>query len=154
LRFFLAGGTVLRGWARCASGDIADGLARIGQGIEDWRANGATLAVPYYLALKAEALHIADRTPEAIAAIEEAQALAERYEDRHWCAELHRLRGVFLAAIGADETQIEASFRAAINTANEQKSISLAKRAETTYAEYRRRKTSVLGGHGFRLPLC
>jgi len=110
--------------------------------------------VPYYLALKAEALHIADRTPEAIAAIEEAQALAERYEDRHWCAELHRLRGVFLATIGADETQIEASFRAAINTANEQKSISLAKRAETTYAEYRRRKTSVLGGHGFRLPLC
>jgi predicted ATPase len=151
--FFLAGGTVLRGWARCASGDIADGLARIAQGIEGWRANGATLAVPYYLALKAEALHIGDCTPDAIAAIEEAQALAERSEDRHWCAELHRLRGVFLASIGADETQIEASLRAAIDTANEQKSISLAKRAETTYAEFRCRKASGSTGRAFRLPL-
>jgi hypothetical protein len=39
---------------------------RIEQGIEDWRATGATLAVPYYLALKAEALHIADPTPELL----------------------------------------------------------------------------------------
>jgi hypothetical protein len=110
--------------------------------------------VPYYLALKAEALHIADRTPEAIAAIEEAQVLAERSEDRHWSAELNRLRGVFLATLGADETQIEASFCEAIRIAKEQKSVSLEKRAEATSAEYRRQKASGAGGRGFRLPLC
>jgi hypothetical protein len=60
---------------------------------------------------------------------------------------------VFLAALGADEAQIEASFCASINTAQEQKSISLEKWSETTYAEYRRQKMSALGGHGFRLPL-
>jgi ABC-type tungstate transport system permease subunit len=49
--------------------------------------------------------------------------------------------------------QIEASFCAAIRIAKEQKSVSLAKRAEATYAEYRRRKTSGSGGRGFRLPL-
>ena len=76
--------------------------------------------------------------------------MAERSEERGWCAELHRLRGVFLTAIGADETQIEASFCAAISTAKEQKSISLAKRAEATYAEYRRQKRAS-GGRGFRL---
>ena len=112
------------------------------------------LAVPYYLALKAEALYLADRTSEALEAISEAEAVIERSEDRHWCAELHRLRGVFLAAMGADETQIEASFCEAIRIAKEQKSISLAKRAEATYAEYRRQKASGLGGRGFRLPLC
>ena len=74
---------------------------------------------------------------------------AERYE-----AELHRLRGVFLAAVGADETQIEASFCAAINTAREQKSVSLEKRAEGTYAEYCRQKVSGSRGRGFRLPIC
>ena len=58
--------------------------------------------------------------------------MVERSEERWWSAELHRLRGVFLAAIGGDETQIEASFSAAINTAKEQKSVSLAKRAEAT----------------------
>ena len=106
-----------------------------------------------FLARKAEALHLADRTSEALEAISEAEALAERFEQRSFCAELHRLHGVFLAALGADEAQIEASFCAAIRIAKEQKSISLAKRAEATYAEYRRQKESGSGGRGFRLPL-
>ena len=50
--------------------------------------------------------------------------------------------------MGADESQIEASFREAIRIAKEQKSISLEKRAEATYAEYRRQKASALGGRG------
>ena len=62
------------------------------------------------LALKAEALHLADRTSEALEAIEEADTLVEVFEGRWWCAELHRLRGVFLGTkLGADETRIEAS---------------------------------------------
>ncbi len=153
--FFLAGGEILRGWMRSASGDTAEGLAWIEDGIDDWRATGAmTAVVPYYLALKAEALHLADRTSEALEAISEAEAVVERSEDRHWCAELHRLRGVFLVVLRADEHQIEVSFREAIRTAKEQKSISLATRAEATYAEYRRQKASGLEGPGFRLPLC
>ena len=144
--FFLAAGEVLRGWTRSASGDTAEGLAWIEDGIDDYRATGAMLRVPYYLALKAEALYLADRTSEALEAISEAEALVERSEDRHWCAELHRLRGVFLAAIGADEAQIEASFCEAIRIAQEQKSISLVKRAEATCAEYRSQKARAPGG--------
>jgi serine/threonine protein kinase/predicted ATPase len=151
--FWLAGGEILRGWARSASGDTAEGMSWIDDGIEDWRATGSTLIVPYYLGLKAEALHLADRTSEALEAIREAEALAERSEERWWCAELYRLRGVFLAALDADETQIEASFCAAIRIAKEQKSVSLEKRAEGTYAEYRRQKANASAGCGFRLPL-
>jgi len=150
---FLAGGEVLRGWARSASGDMAEGLAWIEDGIENWRANGSTLIVPYYLGLKAEALYRAYRTSEALEAISEAEALVERSQERCWSAELHRLKGVFLTAMGADEAKIEASFRAAIKTAKEQKSISLEKRAEATYAEYGRQKAGASGGRGFRLPL-
>ena len=80
--------------------------------------------------------------------------MAEKQEERWWCAELYRLRGVFLAAIGADETQIEASLREAIKTATEQKSVSFATRAEATYAEYRRQKAKAPRECGFRLPLC
>jgi hypothetical protein len=105
------------------------------------------------LGRKAEALYLADRTSEAFEAIDEAEALAERLEHRDYYAELHRLKGVFLMAMGAEETQIEASFQAAISTAKGQKSISLEKRAEATYAEYRRQKASGSGGGGFRLPL-
>jgi hypothetical protein len=92
------------------------------------------------LARKAEALHLADRTSEALQAINEEVAIAERFEHGYCSAELHRLRGVFLTALGAEETQIEASFCEAIRIAKEQKSVSLEKRAEATYAEYRRRK--------------
>ena len=143
-----------RGWARSASGNTAEGISLIEQGIRDLRATGTVLAMPHYLARKAEALHLADRTSEALEAINEAEALAERFEQRIYRATLYRLRGVFLAAIGADETQIEASFCAAIRTAKKQKSVSLEKRSETTYAEYRRQKESRSAGHGFRLPLC
>jgi hypothetical protein len=79
--------------------------------------------------------------------------VVERSEQREWCAELHRLRGVFLASLGAEETQIEDSFCEAVRIAKEQKSVSLEKRAEATYAEYRRQKAGALGGRGFRLPL-
>jgi hypothetical protein len=140
--FWLAGGEVLRGWARSASGDTAGGIAWIEHGIADWVGSGATLLMPYYLALKAEVLHLADRNSEALASISEAEALAVSGE-RWWSAELHRLRGVFLAASGGDEIQIEASFRAAIRTAKGQKSISLATLAEASYAEYRARKETV-----------
>ena len=151
--YWLAIGSIFCGWARSASGDTAEGLPWIERGIGDYRATGGVLAVPFWLALKAEAMHAANRTSEALEAIHEAEAMAERFENRYWSAELHRLRGVFLTAMGADETQIEASFCEAIRIAKEQKSASLATRAEATYAEYRRQKASGSGGHGVRLPL-
>jgi len=55
--------------------------------------------------------------------------------------------------MGAEETQIEASFREAIRIAKEQKSVSLEERAQATYAEYRRQKASASLGRGVRLPL-
>jgi tetratricopeptide (TPR) repeat protein len=151
--YWLALGAIHRGWARSASGDTAEGITWIEHGIRDFRATGSVLALPGYLARKAEALHVADRSSEALEVINEAESVAERFEQRVSFAELHRLRGVFLTAIGAEETQIEASFCEAIRIAREQKSVSLAKRAEASYTEYRRQKASVSGGRGFRLPL-
>jgi tRNA A-37 threonylcarbamoyl transferase component Bud32/predicted ATPase len=150
---WLPGGEVLQGWAQSVSGRTAEGLSWIRNGIEGWRATGAMLLVPYWLALKAEALHLANRTPEALEAIREAEALVKRSEER-WCGvELHRLRGLFLAGTAADETQIEASFCDAVGMAKRQKSISLERRAETTYAGYQLQKASGSGGSEFRLTL-
>jgi serine/threonine protein kinase len=149
---WLAAGAMLRGWARSALGDPAEGISWIERAIGDFQATSSEVE-PFLLALKAEAFHLADRTSEALDAINEAEAVAQRTEERNWSAELHRLRGVFLAAVSADVTQIEASFCAAISTAKQQKSVSLEKRAEATYAEYRRQKASALGAHGFPLPL-
>jgi hypothetical protein len=86
-------------------------------------------------------------------AIEEAEDLVERYQERWWSAELQRLRGVFLTTMGADEVQIEAALSEAVRIAKKQKSVSLEKRAEATYVEYRRQKASAPGGRRVRLSL-
>jgi len=57
------------------------------------------------------------------------------------------------SGLAADEAEIEASFCEAIRIAKQQKSVSLEKRGEATYAEYRRQKASGSAGRGFRLPL-
>jgi tetratricopeptide (TPR) repeat protein len=152
--YWLAVGAIYRGWARSASGNTAEGISWIEQGVTDLRATGTVVRLSAHLALKAEALYLADRTSEALEVINEAEGIAQRYEQRYYAAELHRLRGVFLAAMGVEETQIKTSFCEAIRIAKEQKSVSLEKCAEATYAEYRRQKASASGGRGIRLPIC
>ena len=46
--FWLARGVIFRGWARSVSGDIAEGIAWIEQGIKDYRATGAVLGLVYF----------------------------------------------------------------------------------------------------------
>ena len=131
--------------------------------LSDWIEMGATLGVQGlefysgfdedYLGLKAEAMYVAGRTREALETIEKAKALGDRYEERNWWAEPHSLRRVFLAALSAEEAQIDASFCEAIRVAREQKSIFLEKRAEGAYAEYRRQKANASEGRGVRLSL-
>ena len=77
---WLARGIILRGWARSASGDTAQGISWIEDGIEVWRATGAMLCMPFFLALKAEAFYLVDRTSEALEAVKEAERLAEKIE--------------------------------------------------------------------------
>src|SRR6516162_629912 len=149
---FLAVGAIYHGWARSVCDNTTEGIPWIEHGVRDIQATGTILWLPYFLGLKAEALYLAGRTSEALEAINEAEAVAERFEQRYFCAELNRLRGVFLASMGAEAIQIQASFGAAIRIARAQKSVSLEKRAEATYAEYRRQKASGSGGRGFRLP--
>jgi hypothetical protein len=150
---WLSGGIVLHGWARSTLGHPVEGLCQIEDGLADQRAIGAILFVLIYMGLKAEALYRTDRISEALESIKEAETLVERFEYRFCSAELRRLAGVLLAAIGADEAEIEASFFGAVEIAKEQKSVSLEKRAEATYAEYRRQKASGSGGRAIRLPL-
>ena len=122
-------------------------------GIEELQTSGALLPISILLAPKAEALYLANRTSEALDTIKQAETLVERTEARCWSAEFYRLRAIFLTAMDADEAEIERAFQDAINTAKQQKSTSLRKRAETIYAEYRRRTTNTPAEHGFRLPL-
>jgi predicted ATPase len=88
-----AGGTVLQGWARVRQGQAGEGLTLIHQGINDWRASGVNLILPYYLALLAEAYGRAGRPDEGLHELTGALALVEATGERWYEAELHRLKG-------------------------------------------------------------
>jgi hypothetical protein len=128
------------------------GISWIEDAIEELRTKDAVFPMLSLLAPKAEALYLANRTSEALDTLREAEKWVEKTEARWWSAEFYRLRAIFLAAMNADDADIETAFQTAVNTAKQQKSTSLRKRAEATYAEYRRQKTSSLGKGGFRLP--
>ena len=78
--YWLAPAEIYRGWAPSASGETAEGIPWIEQGTRDLLATGAVLGLPAHLSLKAEALHLADRTSEALEAIKDAEPMAERFE--------------------------------------------------------------------------
>ena len=61
---FLPLGAILRGWGRSASGGTTQGISWIEDGIVTYRATGSILTMPYLQALKAEALHLANRTSD------------------------------------------------------------------------------------------
>ena len=104
--YWLAQGLIYRGWARSASGNTAEGIPWIEQALRVFRATGTVLNVPYFLGLKAEALHLADRTSEALEAINEAEALVERFEDRCSLGPVTDFRNV-----GGDDRRHDGSVR-------------------------------------------
>jgi len=107
--FWLAGGTILRGWAwvaRCAGRGAGEavmaqaGVAEIRRGLDAWLATGSRTYHTYYLGLLADALLRMGRPDEARAALDEAIAAAKSLPEGLYEAELHRLKGKSLIALG------------------------------------------------------
>ena len=94
--FWESWGTVLRGWTLAEQGQSAEGIAQIRQGIAAWRATGAELQLPYYLALLAEAYGKAGQAEEELSVLAEALTAVHKTGERQHEAELYRLKGELL----------------------------------------------------------
>ena len=53
--YWLAWGTMMRGWALAGEGQVEEGILQIRQGLAAFQAMGAELMRPYWLALLGEA---------------------------------------------------------------------------------------------------
>ena len=92
--FFLAQGTILRGWALAEQERAAEGIAQMRQGLAGHEATGALLIRPYWFSLLARAYGRSGRAEDGLRVLSEALAMTH---DQHvWEAELHRLRGELL----------------------------------------------------------
>ena len=117
---WLAQGIVYRGWALAEQGQREEGIAQMRQGLAAWRAAGAELGRPYYLALLAGAHGEEGQAEAGLAVLAEALATVKETGECNYEAELYRLRGELLLMMGAAESEIEACFRQAIEVARQQ----------------------------------
>lgn len=113
-------------WGRSFQGLALADLGRAEEGVEQLRDSldvqqrlNAGLLRPTFLAHLAEALLKANRPDEGLAALDEAEAWAERTLERYYLAEIHRLRAELLRLKG-DEARAAASFEAALAFARQQ----------------------------------
>jgi predicted ATPase len=117
---YLAGGTALRGWARVEGGQIEEGLAQIRQALAAL-GTGARFWRIYFLSLLAEVYAKEGKVEDGLAALAQALRVIEDTEVRWYEPEMHRLRGELLLPLSANnQTNAEACFRQAIDTARRQ----------------------------------
>jgi predicted ATPase len=84
--------TILQGWALVEQGQGEEGIARLRQGLDAWRATGAEM-IPYFLALLAEAYGKTKQIKKGLLVLDEAMAVAPKAERSFCGAELYRLKG-------------------------------------------------------------
>jgi predicted ATPase len=122
-------GPIMRGWAIAVQEHSPEGLVHIRQGLDTYRATGAEMQRPHFLALLAEASGLLGQTEEGLAALEEALTLMEQTGERYYEAELHRQRGELLllraekshpAQGSREQHDAETCFQQALNVSRRQ----------------------------------
>ena len=132
----LAWGKILRGWALAEQGQGEEGITQIRQGLAAYRATGAELLRPYFLALLAEVCGKVEQAEEGLTALAEALATVDKSGERMCEAELYRLKGELTLApssvqsLGSSvQKEAEECFWKAIAIAHRQQAKSLELRA-------------------------
>jgi len=150
---FLAGGTILQGWALAEQGQYEEGIAQIRQGLAAYQATGAELWRPYFLALLVEAYRKAGQNEEGLAVVAGALTMVDRTGERWYEAELYRLKAelTLQTKIHGREAEVqqeaEECFHKAIDVARRQSAKSLELRAATSLARLWQRQGKKAEAH-------
>jgi predicted ATPase len=127
---------MLRGWALAQQGQAKEGIEQLHQGLIAWRARGAEIARPYYLALLAEAHGIIGEPEAGLTVLTEALALVDITGERWYDPELYRLKGELLLQQNAvNQAEAEDCFHHALDIARNQQAKSLELRTATSVAK-------------------
>jgi predicted ATPase len=133
--YWLAEGTIRRGWALAEQKQVEEGITQIRQGLASYQATGAEVLRSYYLALLAEACAKGGQSEEELSILAEALALVYKTGERFYEAELYRLKGELLLARPAHQTaEAEACYHQALDIARHQQAKSLELRAAMSLA--------------------
>lgn len=133
---------MMLGWLEVTEGRIDSGLSQLERYLAMHRLIGTELISGFFLSLLADACRMAGAHERALGVIDEGIAHSNRFGERWWLAELHRLRGNILieAAVGntaASKRRQEGkeSLRTALGLARQQEAKTLELRAATSLAK-------------------
>ncbi len=138
--FWVAWGTILRGWALTKLGQVGDGIVQIRDGLAAFRATGAEVMVPYFLGLLAEAYGKMGQAKEGLTMLAEALEMVDKTEERWNEAELYRLKGELTLQSNVQgpkskvEEEAEECFHKAVEIARKQQAKSPELRATMSLA--------------------
>jgi DNA-binding SARP family transcriptional activator len=127
--YYGAWAEILAGWAAAVEGDPSAGLVRLRHGLDQLKATGAELRLPFYYGLLAEVCKLAGHVGEALANVATGFAFQSKNGEL-WCApELHRIHGDVLQHSG-DAALARISYQRAIETARQTGARMFERRAE------------------------
>jgi predicted ATPase len=113
-------GTLHKGTGMLLQGRREEALALLLKGFSAFRATGAEVRVPSYLAMLGDAYTQSGQFENAHKSLKEGLEVAEKNDDRCHEAELYRLKGELLLAEANDQAAAEGCFHTAIETARYQ----------------------------------
>jgi predicted ATPase len=120
--FWKAQATATLGVLSALTGNAADAVDMIGEGLAMWRSTGATSSVPFYLSYLAKAHAMLGRFDEAQRNIDQAIATIEVTGEKVWTSEAHRVAGeIVLASTHQDAAEAETYFERAVAVARKQR---------------------------------
>ena len=150
--FWLVATTVLRGWALAEHGQGAEGIVQIRQGLAAWQAMGEALYQPHFRALLAEIYGNVGQ-PEAGLIVLGEVLDAVRTNGLCYCeAELYRLRGMLLQAVG-ESGEAEVCLHQALDVARRQQAKSWELRAATSLARFWQQQGKCAEGRALLAPV-
>jgi class 3 adenylate cyclase/predicted ATPase len=132
-----AGTTIYRGWAKVKNDDVSEGISLLRSGLTAYRATGAEVWMPQFIAYLAAAYEIAGNVGEAETLLDDALQIVARTGERWFEAELYRQKGQLLLRQGHSEAATEL-YRKALSIAEEQGARLWELRAAASLARLRR----------------
>jgi predicted ATPase len=133
--YWLSFGRMLKGWAIAQQTAEPEGLELVRHGLDEWRAGGSELGVPYCLGLLSETYRALGQIDAAQSSVEEALLLIDRNYDRWFESELHRLQGELeLESDNGDREVAADCFARSLRVAREQHARSLELRAALSFS--------------------
>jgi predicted ATPase len=128
--FWLGAGLIFQGWARTTRHQLAEQIPSMHEGMSMYRATDATMWVPYFLTLLAEAYGAVCQPEAGLRLLDEARTVMNSTQERFYEAEVHRVQGTLVLAQAADQhTLVETCFQHALDIAHRQQTRSWELRA-------------------------